>query len=140
MVLIMAAHRIPYIATASLAYISDLERKIKKAAEVTRAGKGMAYIHIQQPCATGWYFPPEKTVEIARLAVQTGVWPVLEIDEGKLKVNIKPKELKPVEEFLKPQRRYRHLTGNQIAEIQAEVRKEYESWVELEKLNRLPWY
>lgn len=140
MVLIMAAHRIPYIATASLAYISDLERKIKRASEVTRSGKGMAYIHIQQPCATGWYFPPEKTVEIARLAVQTGVWPVLEIDEGKLKVNIKPKELKPVEEFLKPQRRYRHLTGDQIVEIQAEVRKEYESWVELEKLNRLPWY
>jgi len=140
MILIMAAHRIPYIATASLAYIPDLERKIKKAAEVTRAGKGMAYIHIQQPCATGWYFPPEKTVEIARLAVQTGVWPVLEIDEGKLKVNIKPKELKPVEEFLKPQRRFRHLTRDQIEEIQSEVRKEYENWIELEKLDKLPWY
>ncbi|MBS7620080.1 hypothetical protein KEJ21_05490 [Candidatus Bathyarchaeota archaeon] len=140
MILIMAAHRIPYIATASLAYLPDLERKIKKAAEVTRAGKGMAYIHVQQPCATGWYFPPEKTVEIARLAVQTGVWPVLEIDEGKLKVNIKPKELKPVEEFLKPQRRFRHLTRDQIEEIQVEVRKEYENWIELEKLDKLPWY
>ncbi len=66
MLMIMAAHRIPYIATASLSYIPDLERKIKRAAEITRAGEGLAYLHIQQPCATGWYFPPEKTVEIGQ--------------------------------------------------------------------------
>ncbi|MEM2127256.1 MAG: thiamine pyrophosphate-dependent enzyme [Candidatus Bathyarchaeia archaeon] len=140
MILIMAAHRIPYIATASLAYLPDLERKIKKAAEVTRAGRGMAYIHIQQPCATGWYFPPEKTVEVARLAVQTGVWPLLEIEEGVLKVNIKPRELRPVEEYLRLQGRFRHLTKEQIANIQAEVKKDYESWLTLEKMGKLPWY
>ncbi len=140
MILIMAAHRIPYIATASLAYLPDLERKIKKAAEVTRAGRGMAYIHIQQPCATGWYFPPEKTVEVGRLAVQTGVWPLLEIEDGVLKVNIKPRELKPVEEYLKLQGRFRHLTKEQIAKIQEEVKKDYESWLTLEKMGRLPWY
>ncbi len=140
MILIMAAHRIPYIATASLAYLPDLERKIKKAAEVTRAGKGMAYIHIQQPCATGWYFPPEKTVEVARLAVQTGVWPLLEIEDGVLKVNIKPRELKPIEEYLKLQGRFRHLTKEQIDTIQAEVKKDYESWLTLEKMGKLPWY
>ena len=100
MVLIMAAHRIPYIATASLAYLPDLERKIRKAAEVTRAGRGLAYIHVQQPCATGWYFPPEKTVEVGRHAVQTGVWPLLEAENGVLKVNVKPKELRPIGEYL----------------------------------------
>jgi pyruvate ferredoxin oxidoreductase alpha subunit len=140
MILIMAAHRIPYIATASIAYLADLERKIRRAAEVTRAGRGMAYIHVQQPCATGWYFPPEKTVEVARLAVQTGVWPLLEIEDGVLKVNIKPRELKPVEEYLKLQGRFRHLSKEQIATIQAEVKKDYESWLALEKMGKLPWY
>jgi pyruvate ferredoxin oxidoreductase beta subunit len=140
MVLIMAAHRIPYIATASLAYLPDLERKIRKAAEVTRAGKGLAYIHVQQPCATGWYFPPEKTVEVGRLAVQTGAWPLIEVEDGVLKVNIKPRELKPVGEYLKLQRRFRHLSEEQLEIFQSEVSRDWESWLELEKLGRLPWY
>jgi len=140
MVLIMAAHRIPYIATASLAYLPDLERKIRKAAEVTRAGKGMAYVHIQQPCPTGWYFPPEKTVEVGRLAVQTGAWPLLEVEDGVLKVNVKPGKLKPIEEYLKYQRRFRHLTQEQIAEIQREVERDWRSWLSLEKMGKLPWY
>jgi len=140
MILIMAAHRIPYIATASLAYLPDLERKIRKAAEVTRSGKGMAYLHIQQPCATGWYFPPEKTVEVGRLAVQTGAWPLLEIEDGVLKLNVKPRKLKPIEEYLKLQRRFRHLSKEQIAAIQREVEKDWKSWLALEKMGKLPWY
>jgi len=140
MVLIMAAHRIPYIATASLAYLPDLERKIRKAAEVTRAGRGMAYVHIQQPCATGWYFPPEKTVEIGKLAVQTGAWPLIEVEEGALKLNVKPKELKPIAEYLRPQRRFRHITEEQMGVLQEEVRRDWDSWLELEKMGKLPWY
>jgi len=140
MVLIMAAHRIPYIATASIAYLQDLERKIRRAAEVTRAGKGLAYIHVQQPCATGWYFPENKTVEIARLAVQTGAWPLLEVDDGILKVNVKPKELKPIDEYLKPQRRFRHLSEKQIQLLEHEVTRDWESWLELERRGRFPWY
>ena len=138
--LIMATHKIPYIATASIAYIPDLRRKVKKAAEVTSAGKGLAYIHIQQPCPTGWYFPPEKTVEVGRLAVQTGTWPLFEIEDGVLKLNVKPSKLKPVEEYLKLQRRFRHLSKEQIAEIQSEVNKDWESWLAMEKLGKLPWY
>ena len=140
MALIMAAHRIPYVATASLAYLPDLKRKIKKAADITRAGKGLAYIHIQQPCATGWYFPPEKTVEVGRLAVQTGAWPIIEIEDGETKVNIKPRELKPVGEYIKLQRRFRHLSDEQIQIFQAEISKDWEKWLDLEKLGRLPWY
>ena len=140
MVLIMAAHRIPYIATASLAYLPDLARKIRRAAEVTREGRGLAYIHVQQPCATGWYFPPEKTVEVGRLAVQTGAWPLIEIEDGALRLSLKPRELKPVSEYLGLQRRFRHLTGDQVETIQTEVTKDWEGWQELEKLGRLPWY
>jgi len=140
MVLIMAAHRIPYIATASLAYLPDLERKIRRAADITRNGEGLAYVHIQQPCATGWHFPPEKTVEVGRLAVQTGAWPLLEVDDGLLKLNIKPRELKPIGEYLSPQRRFSHVTGEQMKGIQAEVAKDWESWLNLEKIGKLPWY
>jgi len=138
--LIMAAHKIPYIATASIAYIPDLRRKVEKAAKVTSAGEGLAYLHIQQPCPTGWYFPTEKTVEVGRLAVQTGMWPLLEIEDGVTKLNVKPRKLKPVEEYLMLQRRFRHLSEEQIATIQSEVEKDWESWIELEKLGKLPWY
>jgi pyruvate ferredoxin oxidoreductase alpha subunit len=140
MVLIMAAHRIPYIATASLAYLPDLERKVRKAAEITRSGEGLAFIHIQQPCATGWYFPPEKTVEVGRLAVQTGAWPLIEVEDGELKLNVKPRELKPIGEYLELQRRFSHISDGQIKTLQAEVTKDWESWLELERMGGFPWY
>ena len=138
--LIMATHKIPYIATASIAYIPDLRRKVEKAAKVTSGGEGLAYLHIQQPCPTGWYFPTEKTVEVGRLAVQTGMWPILEIENGVTKLTVKPRKLKPVEEYLKLQRRFRHVSKEQIATIQSEVDKDWESWLALEKLGKLPWY
>ncbi|RJS89380.1 hypothetical protein CW700_04435 [Candidatus Bathyarchaeota archaeon] len=140
MVLIMAAHRIPYIATASIAYLPDLRRKVKRAAEITAAGRGLAYIHIQQPCPTGWYFPVDKTVEVARLAVETGAWPLLEIEEGRLRINFKPRKLKPIGEYLRLQGRFRHLTEEEIAEIQRVVEEDWRSWLELEKMGKLPWY
>lgn len=140
MVMIMAAHGIPYIATASLSYLPDLERKIKRAAKITRGGEGLAYIHVQQPCTTGWHFPPDKTVEIGRLAVQTGAWPLLEVDNGEIKINVKPKELKPIKDYLEPQRRFRHLSDQQFNVIQAHVRESWEDWLGLEKLGKLPWY
>jgi len=140
LVMIMAAHGVPYLATASLAYIQDLRRKIRKAAEITRAGEGLAFLHVQQPCATGWYFPPEKTVEVARLAVETGAWPVVEIDHGVVKVNVKPRELKPVSEYLRMQGRFSHLTDEQLTKLQEDVGRSWENWLRLEKEGRLPWY
>jgi pyruvate ferredoxin oxidoreductase alpha subunit len=140
MLMIMAAHRIPYIATASLSYIPDLERKIRRAAEITRAGEGLAYLHIQQPCATGWYFPPEKTVEIGRLAVQTGAWPVVHIDHGDFKIDVKPKELRPIKEYLQPQARFRHLKDEQFEIIQKDVQYDWETLLELEKRGKFPGY
>jgi pyruvate ferredoxin oxidoreductase alpha subunit len=140
MLMIMAAHRIPYIATASLSYIPDLERKIKRAAEITRAGEGLAYLHIQQPCATGWYFPPEKTVEIGRLAVQTGAWPIVHVDHGDFKIDVKPKELRPIKEYLQPQARFRHLNDEQFEIIQRDAQYEWDALLELEKRGKFPGY
>jgi pyruvate ferredoxin oxidoreductase alpha subunit len=140
MLMIMAAHRIPYIATASLSYIPDLERKIRRAAEITRAGEGLAYLHVQQPCATGWYFPAEKTVEIGRLAVQTGAWPVVHIDHGDFKIDVKPKELRPIKEYLQPQARFRHLKDEQFEIIQKDVQYDWETLLELEKRGKFLGY
>jgi len=140
LMMIMAAHRIPYIATASLAYIPDLKRKIKKAAEVTRAGEGMAFLHVHQPCTTGWYFEPEKTVEIGRLAVQSGAFPVVEIDHGLFKINVKPKELKPVKEYLEPQRRFRHVDDQMLEIIQGHINEDWAALLKMEKDGKLDWY
>jgi pyruvate ferredoxin oxidoreductase beta subunit len=140
MEMIMAAHRIPYIATASMSYLPDMERKIKKAMEITRAGKGLAFLHIHQPCPTGWYFPENKSVEIGKLAVQTGAWPLMEIDDGNFKLNLKPKELRPVAEYLKPQGRFRHLSEGQLEFLQKDVQTEWNALLELEKQGKFPGY
>ena len=83
MPMIMAAHGIPYVATASIAYPEDFVNKVKKAAAI----KGPAYIHLHQPCTTGWGFASEKTIEMGRLAVETGSWILYEVENGEL-VNI----------------------------------------------------
>jgi pyruvate ferredoxin oxidoreductase beta subunit len=140
MLMIMAAHRIPYIATASLAYIPDLKRKIEKAAEVTRNGEGLAYLHVHQPCPTGWYFDPAKTVEVGRLAVQTGAFPLVEVDHGEFKISVKPRELKPVKEYLEPQRRFRHVSEEQLEILQRHINGDWEALLSMEKEGRLPFY
>ena len=119
---ICAAHDIPYTATATIAYHIDLQKKIKKALET----KGPCFIHIFAPCPTGWRYPSELTVEISRLAVQTGVFVLWELegsDFNKIKVTKKPKQRKPVEEYLKLQGRFRHLMKKpeEIAKIQKMV-------------------
>jgi pyruvate ferredoxin oxidoreductase beta subunit len=122
---IMAAHGAPYIATASIAYPADLIKKIRKAADI----RGPRYIHIQTPCPYGWGFPPSKTVEVARLAVQTGCWILYEIENGKLNVTLKVAKRKPIKEYLALQRRFRHLTKAEICQIRELVDKK---WKELD--------
>jgi len=118
---IMAAHGIPYIATASIAYPADLTKKIKKAAGI----HGPRYIHIHSPCATGWGFPESKTIELARLAVQTGAWVLYEIENGKTTVTLKVAQRKPVKDYLSLQRRFKHLTDAEIAQIQELIDKKW---------------
>ncbi|MCX8159804.1 MAG: 3-methyl-2-oxobutanoate dehydrogenase subunit beta [Candidatus Saccharicenans sp.] len=115
---IMAAHGIPYIATASVAYPEDMVKKFKRAREI----KGTRFIHVFAPCPAGWKSRPEDTIKLARLAVQTGYFPLYEIEDGeKWTLNLKVKERKPIAEYLKLQGRFRHLKEDEIAMIQQEV-------------------
>ena len=122
MPMIMAAHGIPYIATASIAYPEDYMKKVKKAVET----KGPAYIHLNQPCTTGWGFDPSKTIELGRLGVETGFWPLYEIENGEFKVTYRPTERKPVVEYLKAQKRFRHLDEEHGQMIQDYVNNQCE--------------
>lgn len=123
---IMVAHGIPYVATASIGYPLDLMRKVKTALEI----EGPAYIHVHTPCPTGWRFESNKTIEVARLAVQTGMWVLYEVKQGRLRITYKLSKLKPVEEYLRTQGRFSHLTDDDIAKIQEDVRKRFEEFVE----------
>ncbi len=118
---IAVAHRIPYVATASPSHPVDLMKKVQKAMAV----EGPAYLHILSTCPTGWRSATETSMEQARLAVKTGVFPLYEVENGVWKMQVQ-KELTPVAEYLKTQGRFRHLTEEDIAKIQERVRAEYE--------------
>ncbi len=129
--MIFAAHGVPYIATASVGYPEDLIAKINYGKTV----EGFKMLIIQSPCPVGWRYDPAKTIEIARLGVQTGIWPLYEIIDGeKFKLNYKPRELKPVTEYLKPQARFRHVTDEDIAGIQERTA---EKWAKLLRADEL---
>lgn len=113
---IAAAHGIPYVATASVGYPQDIQRKVKKAVSI----KGPKYIQVHSPCPLGWRHEPNQTFEVAKLAVETGLYPMIEYENGKL-VPRKLPSIKPVEEYLKAQGRFRHLLKDPeaIKQVQA---------------------
>jgi pyruvate ferredoxin oxidoreductase beta subunit len=116
---ILAAHGAPYVATATVAYLPDLKKKVRKALDT----EGPCYVQVHTPCCTGWGFESEKTIAIARLAVETGLFVSYEMENGQV-TRVKKVVRKPVEEYLKEQRRFRHLFRPQrndaeIAKIQA---------------------
>jgi len=123
---ICAAHNIPYAAQATISNWNDLITKAQKAFNAD----GPAFLNILAPCPRGWRYPEEDTVDIAKLAIDTGFWPLYEVENGMLKVTYKPKERKPVVEWLKSQGRYKHLLkpGNEaiIESIQEHVDKTWE--------------
>ncbi|MBN2140537.1 MAG: pyruvate synthase subunit beta [Desulfovibrionaceae bacterium] len=115
--LIAAAHGIPYVATASPAFYLDLMNKVRKALSVD----GPSYIHIYAPCPTGWGMPGSKSIEIAKLAVQTNVFPLYEVVGGRFALTKKVAKPQPVTDYLKAQRRFRHLSDKEAAFIQQTV-------------------
>ncbi|OQX79200.1 MAG: pyruvate ferredoxin oxidoreductase [Candidatus Omnitrophica bacterium 4484_70.1] len=127
---ICVAHRIPYVAQATISHWNDLVTKAQKAF----AQDGPAFLNILSPCPRGWRFPSDKTVEIAKLAVETGFWPLYEVEEGKVKITYKPARKKPIIEWLKSQGRYKHLFRPEnehiISALQEDVDKQ---WGRLEK-------
>ncbi len=118
---IALAHNIPYVATACPSYFQDLLTKVKKAADT----KGPAYVHILSVCPTGWRCPTELTVKMGRLAVETGMFPLYEVENGKYKLSIDLAELKPVKEYMKLQGRFRHLSEDIIGKIQERLKADY---------------
>jgi pyruvate/2-oxoacid:ferredoxin oxidoreductase beta subunit len=123
MVEIMAAHGIPYAASACACFPDDLRTKITEAKKI----KGMKYIHILSPCPTGWRFPERLTPNVGRLAVETNYYPLYEVRNGQYRITHIPKNL-PVAEYLKVQGRFRHLGVEEIEKVQKEVDK---SWARL---------
>lgn len=118
---IAAAHDIPYVATACPSYPFDLMNKVNKAKNID----GPAYIHVLSVCPTGWRAPTDSAIELGRLAIRTGIFLLYEIEEGKYTLNLDPVHLRPVEEYLKLQGRFRHLSADSISFIQNRVTAEY---------------
>jgi pyruvate ferredoxin oxidoreductase beta subunit len=119
---IAMAHEIPYVATATVADLHDLEAKVEKAMSL----HGARYLHILVPCPLGWGSASHDTIRLARLARETGIFPVFESRLGELTAVTKIRHRVPVEEYLKPQKRFAHLFGQSghpetVAKIQAEA-------------------
>jgi pyruvate/2-oxoacid:ferredoxin oxidoreductase beta subunit len=118
---IMAAHRIPYVATASIAFPEDFSRKINKAKSL----RGLKFIYAFSPCPVGWRFPSEQTIRLARLAVQTKIFPLYEVENGeRFILNVEP-EGQPVGEYLKSQGRFAYLREGDLERIQENVDREW---------------
>ena len=117
---IAMAHEIPYVATATVADLHDLEYKVTHAMSI----RGARYIHILVPCPLGWGSASNQTIHLARLAQETGLFPVFEAEYGELTSSSPIRHKMPVEEYLRPQKRFAHLFGkvpamDTIAQIQA---------------------
>ncbi|SFP75153.1 thiamine pyrophosphate-dependent enzyme [Caldicoprobacter faecalis] len=130
--MIMAAHNIPYVAqTAPFRNLKDLYEKAEKALYTP----GPAFLNVLAPCPRGWRYNTPQLMEIVRLAIETCVWPLYEVIEGKFILNYKPKNKLPVVEYLKPQGRFRHLFTKEneglLDEIQKEVDRRWNRLLEL---------
>jgi pyruvate ferredoxin oxidoreductase beta subunit len=124
---IAVAHNIPYVATATHGYPFDLMAKVAKAVAI----KGPAYVHVLSVCPTGWRSIPTDSINrYARLAVQTGVFPLYEVENGVYRMTVEVPKLRPVTDYLKGQGRFRHLTEDVIAQIQERVVLEYNKILE----------
>jgi pyruvate ferredoxin oxidoreductase beta subunit/phenylglyoxylate dehydrogenase beta subunit len=116
--MIMAMHDLPYVATASPGFLADLVGKVRKAAEVR---DGMAYIHVLNPCVNGWGFPPDRSLEVARLSVLTRYYPLFEVERGRFRLTRDVPKPRPLREFVGSLRKFAHLTEESVADMQAEA-------------------
>ncbi len=130
---IMAAHRVPYVATLNPAYPNDIARKLRKAASI----RGLKYLHALSPCPPGWRYDTSLTVRVARLAVETGIWVLYEVERGVFRLTgpsrmlLDPSKRKPVKEYLRLQGRFRHLSDSDVEDIQRMVDENWEKIAQL---------
>ena len=132
---IMEAHHLPYVAqTAAFMNFKDLYEKAEKAIYT----KGATFLNVLAPCPRGWGYPTDMLMQINKLAIDTCYWPLYEIENGKYKITYKPAKKLPIEEFLRPQRRFKHMfkPGNEwmIEEFQKEVDKRWQELLDLEEM------
>lgn len=132
---IMAGHHLPYVAQSiAVNNFKDLYEKSEKAIYT----EGPAFLNVLAPCPRGWGYPTEMLMEINKLAIETCYWPLYEIVDGKYHITYKPAKKKPIEEFLKPQRRFKHMfkPGNEwmIEEFQKEVDRRWQELLDLEEI------
>ena len=128
---IVAAHHIPYVAQCSIFHWKDTVKKAEKAFNV----EGPAFLNILAPCHRGWRYPQEDTLEIAKLAVETGFWPLIEVEDGVWRFTIKPKQRKPITEWLKLQGRFKHLFKEKNKGLLESIQKQVDDhWNYIEKL------
>jgi pyruvate/2-oxoacid:ferredoxin oxidoreductase beta subunit len=126
LIAILAAHGIPYAATGTIAHISDLVAKVAKA----KAIRGTRFLHILAPCPPGWKTSDEETLELARMAVRARIFPLLEVEDGRVWRLTGDHPGEPVDAYIRRQGRFKHLTAEQIAHIQAETD---DRWARLER-------
>ncbi len=123
---IMAAHNIPYAAQASPSHWMDLMKKVKKALEI----QGPKFMNIISPCNRGWRSRTDDSIMLSKLAVDTCYWPLYEVENGVTKITYRPKERKPIVDFLKPQGRFKHLfkpeNEGMIKKLQEDIDSEWE--------------
>ena len=132
---IMVKHHLPYVAqTIGVNNYKDLYEKAEKAIYT----EGPCFLNVLAPCPRGWGYPTEDLMQMNKLAIDTCYWPLYEVENGKYKINYKPAKKLPIEEFLRPQRRFKHMfkPGNEwmIEEFQKEVDKRWEELLKLEEL------
>jgi len=126
---IILAHNVPYVATASIGYPQDMLKKVEKAKNM----KGFRFLQIFSTCPTGWKHPTDLTVEVAKKAVESGMWTLFEAVDGKMEITYRPKKRIPVRDYLKLQGRFRHMTDEQIEILQQWVDKKWDRDTRLEQ-------
>jgi pyruvate ferredoxin oxidoreductase beta subunit len=127
----MVAHNIPYVAQAVVGEWNDYITKVQKALDTD----GPSFINILQPCMLGWGFKSSETVALGQLAVETCMWPLYEVENGVYKITKKPREKKPVAEWMKSQARFKHLFKPANAALLEEIQKEVDlRWEKLQAL------
>jgi pyruvate ferredoxin oxidoreductase beta subunit len=133
---IVAAHGVPYVAQASPHRARDLMQKVQKAVAID----GPCFINVISPCPRGWRHAPDQSMQMCKLAVETCVWPLFEIEDGKTKINYKPREKKSAVEWLKSQGRFRHLfqPANEgvVEQFQADIDRRWERLLLEEKMSQ----
>ncbi len=129
---IVRAHNIHYCASASIANLPDLRKKVGKA----KRTDGPSFLHIHCPCPTGWGYDPAKSIEVCRKAIQTGAWVLCEYEDGDITVNVKPAQLKPLADYVKMQSRFRNMSDEEIKIAEAQIAEHFRTLSRMSEQNQ----